>query len=225
MGRFAYIMGIVCLLYAPSVVCQTERLEESALDSIKTGKIIHYHEDAYVHHTRQELFLRNFANVIGLPPIFNGVKGVYIRIWLWNGNGSYVINIRSDSSHNKCSIVELGVYNKDSSHCCVILNVWKDINPQSGWPNFMDSLNKYQIFTLKSGKTYEEHKDNVLTTMSYVQFEIAEPHSYRFYEYLEPSFYRFVEAGSQDVYEFLEFFNKEMNVQVYNPAKKLFEEP
>ena len=61
--------------------------------------------------------------------------------------------------------------------------------------------------------------------MAYVQFEIAQLNHYRFYEYLEPSYYRYVDTGSRNVYEFLEYFNREMGVQVYNPAQNLFVKP
>jgi hypothetical protein len=96
----------------------------------------------------------------------------------------------------------------------VIKNRFKNLRPRSGWTAFFDSLKRYKIPSLNSGKPFKQQKEG-LTGMIYVEFEVASNGKYRFYTYLEPGFYKDEDAGANDVYRFLRYFHKEMNLQVY----------
>ena len=212
------LMSISCNIH------QKNTTQNNAYDTLQKERIIPYHEDSSVHHSRQQLFLRNFGNLMGLPSIFNGVNGVYIRIWLWDSKTKYVININSDYVNDESEVLAFNTKKIDSSEYVIIHKEWRNLKPKSGWQDFFAAIEKYKITTLQSGKSAKEQKD-FLTHMAYIQFEVAQPGQYRFYEYLEPSFYRYVDKGSNNIYEFLKYYDKEMNVQLYNPAKDLFEKP
>jgi hypothetical protein len=187
-------------------------------------KIIPYREDSIVKNDRQQLYLKNVGETIGLPLISNGKDGLYIRIWIWGFRQNYVVNISKGQKGSECLIVQFSGKKIDSNEYLVIHKQWDNLIPKSGWKIFFDTLEMYQIPVMKSGKRYEDQTD-FLTHMTYIQFEIAQLNHYRFYEYLEPSYYRYVDTGSRNVYEFLEYFNREMGVQVYNPAQNLFVKP
>jgi hypothetical protein len=224
MACFVFIQLVINLALPPCGNRQETFSLTSISDSLPKERMIRYQVDSSVHHTRQQLLLWDIAKVMGLPSISHGSAGMYIRIWLWDFGPRYVLNIIDDGTKKECSIVSWNSKIIDSVGYIVIHDEWKDLKPKSGWSHFFDSLNKFGIPTLTSGKPYPEHK-KYLTEMSYVQFEIAQPGKYRYYEYLQPDMYRKVEVGSKKVHDFLKYFNEQMNVHIYDPLKNPFEEP
>jgi len=74
--------------------------------SIEKARMIRYQEDSMVLGSRQDLFLQNLGRLMDLPQIKNGKEDLYIRIWLWGGEKSYVINIAKGNQINECQIIE-----------------------------------------------------------------------------------------------------------------------
>lgn len=189
-------------------------------------RTILYSEDSAAKESSQEPFVTNLAKLMRLPTITNGSKELYVRIWIWDDSVKYVVNIQKDGSGGTCDIVEFNSKKIDATEFIVMHRVKQYLHPASGWDRFFKSLDQYQITTLKSGKPYKDQTD-LLTHMSVVQFEIAQPGQYRYYEYLEPSYYRYVDSGSAKVDAFLEYFDKEMKTAAYSrpDGRKLFAEP
>ena len=193
-------------------------------NQISVGQKILYYEDSVVVHNRQELFLQNVSKFIGLPFLRDEKDGVHVRIWLW-GDLDYIIDISQRAGTNLCYIIQFHGEKDSTNDYLMIDSIFKNLQPNSGWSDFFSKLKQYKILTMKSGTPYEKQVDVLTDRMSYVQFEVAQNNQYRFYEYLEPSYYRYVDTGSRNVYEFLEYFNQQMNVQVYKPEKTLFVNP
>jgi hypothetical protein len=194
--------------------------EDSSLHAMLSQKF-RFNLDSSVLEKQDQLFLQNIERNIGLPGMTNKGEGLYIRIWVWDvekGGQSrdYIINIAKNYSNKECSVIEFTGKTIDNSDYIIIHNVWENLTPKSGWNKFFETIDKYQIPSMKSGKSYKNQTE-FLTKMAYVQFEIVNRNAYRFYEYLEPSFYRHTDTGSNNVYQFLKYFNDEMKVHIYNP--------
>lgn len=221
------MFNIVCLLVInlginPWINPEPAHFKLEFLDTIPIGKMIPYLEDSSVLHTRQELYLRNLSELMGLSSLHGRTHEEFIRIWLWDFGEHYIIDVCRDSSKYSCSLVFWHSKSIDSSLLIVIDKQLKGLMPKSGWDRFFDTLRMYQIENMKSGLPFEKH-DRHLTQSSYVQFEVAKEGGYRFYEFLEPSYYRFIESGSNNVYRFLKYFDQEMGVDVYMPPDNLYE--
>jgi hypothetical protein len=170
-------------------------------DSVVQEISIPYHEDSVVFNNRREPFVQNLGKILGLPAL---------------AGGTYVIDISGLPLKKECHILQFSTPKNDSGVFVVVHKQWKITRPKSGWNQFFDIANKFQIVHLTSGKNIPD----LMTRMAYIQFEIAQPEHYRFYEYLEPAHYRHVEEGSNNVYSFLKYLNDEMEVQVYTPYEK-----
>ena len=218
MAKQACILRIFILVLLSCNVKQNKISKFTVSDSVPKEKTIRYYEDSSVKGSRQEPYVKNLGKLMGLPSVANAKEGLYIRIWIWGDEKNYVVDISDDLKKKECFITEFNGSKADSTDYIVIDKEWKDLMPKSGSVNFFNTLEKYQIPYMESGKIQEERK-GFLTMMAYVQFEIARPNEYRYYEYLEPSYYRYVDTGSNNVYRFLEFLNAEMVIQIYNPAK------
>ena len=208
--------------------CNNQQSEKLVSNNSDTGhRNILYSIPVELASSRKQPFLRNLSNLMKLPLIYNGSKGLNIRIWIWEGDKKYVINIYSKDSINNAFITEFNIQPlsiKDSNSYIKIYREWKNLKPRSGWNMYYTSLNKFHIIDLNESNIQQRYKD-FLTSMSYVQFEIATTDDYRYYEYLEPSFYRFIDDGSKDVYQFLEYLNADFGITIYNPPKELFIKP
>lgn len=202
---------------SPTHFAQTE-----VLDTIPKGKMILYKGDSNLHQLRGPLYLDNLSKLMGLNSLQGSSHKLLIRIWLWDFGEHYVIDISKESSHNSSSVLSWHSKRIDSNTYIVPDKQWPALEPKSGWDQFFNTLDKYQIRKMNSGLSFEMH-DRHLTQSSYVQFEIMEKGNYRFYEYLEPSYYRFVERGSNNVYRFLKYFDQEMGVDLYMPPENLYE--
>jgi hypothetical protein len=171
----------------------------------------------------EKLFLENFAELLGLEKI-EGKKGPRLRIWIWEDDKKYVIDIENTDKSKTCSIVEFSSSREDSGKNIIIYNEWKNLRPKSGWQSFFEQTHRYQVFDLEGGKIQKKRIEH-LTHMAYTQFEMVNSGKYRYYKYLEPSYYRYVDESSRKIYTFLEYINREFNVKVYSHSKKLFIKP
>jgi hypothetical protein len=192
-------------------------LPNDHLDTINTERVVLYQEDSAIKADRTTLFLSNLSRLIGLPNIEKEKEGLYIRIWLWDAPKKYIINISKDGEHNKCHIVEYNTKRKDSTEYIIIHREW-DVKPKAGWDSCWATIEKFKIPYLKSGKSYQEMGHH-LTTLSYVNFEIARHGQYRLYEYLQPDYYRNIDENSRIVNDFLNYLNAEMSLNAYFPME------
>jgi hypothetical protein len=216
----SFTIFIFCLLS-----CNNEKNIDSKknVPTIKQEKIIRYYEGRNDRNSKKELSLQHLGKVMGLPNVSNLNDDLYIRIWIWDAEKKFVINLKYDETSKECHIADIDSKKTDSAEYIIIHREWMNIKPKSGWDNFYKALQKHQILNLK-GETDYGDTTAVSTSMSSIQFEIAQSHTYRFYEYSEPSYYRYVDAGASNVHEFLEYLNTEMDVHVYRPDKRYFKE-
>ena len=222
MIRYALLITITFLLFC----CKNREVNP---DRTNVGdqypKKVLYTQDSTVGDSRVAPFLRNFARLLELPDISKGTSGLYVRIWIWRSERSYIVNISDAGQRRNCHIVEANSEKIPGGGENIVTHAeWKDLQPKSGWDNFMKGVVKYDIVTMNSGAPYEKII-HIPTHGAYVQFEISQPDSYRLYEYFAPSFYRYVDTGSKKVYDFLALVNEEMGVKAFDLAEKVFLEP
>ncbi len=194
------------------------KIQFAELDTPKYPKILPYTEDSSIRGSRQEPFVKNLGKLMGLPLISGMNSGVYVRIWLWSGEMKYVLNISDSLKEKTCSVIK---FKGSGDSLIVIHHEWMNLIPKSGWEVFLEHSQMSEILNLQPGRPADEQR-YFLTEMAYVQFEISRNGQYRFFEYYEPSFYRFIDTGSMKVYNFLKYFNREMNLNIYNPADSLY---
>ena len=219
------VVNIIGAMFFLICSCDTNtnvRIKEIKRDSIPNDKIILYTEDS-ISKLGGEPFARNLGKLMRLPEMLDEDKKTKIRMWLWEAEKKYVVDI-VDGTLRECTVTEFNIKKKDSNNYIIIHRKLKNLQPSSGWDKFLLTLNNYEITSLKPGKTVNEYKEH-LTEMSTVQFEVATFGKYRYFEYVEPSFYRYIDSGSKNIYDFLLYFNKQMDVEVYNPPKELFVKP
>lgn len=179
-------------------------------------KIIPYFEDSLTKNSRQELYLKNIAKTMGLPPVDDNKTGISVRIWFWENDTKYVLSIGRQGSTSKSHIIEWTGKKENDTNYIVIQKEWQNITPASGWDNFWKQFEASGIKNLSGGKSAKELNPRV-TRMAYVQFEISDEGKYRFFEYLEPSYYRYADAASGTVFNFLQYVNVQLKVEVYSP--------
>lgn len=210
MTKIGYAFSILFLFY---ISCKNSDQQSTNLHKINFN----------YKNISDELFLNNMAKVIDMPPITKDSNALFIRIWLWNDT-AYVVNISIDEKYNECNIQKLTSSIIDSIEYVKILGEFANLKPNSGWKNFLDTLNIYKIQTLESGSK-ELLKKDFATPMSYIQFEINDHGKYHYYKYLEPSFYRYIDTPSMRVFNFLKYLDYEFQVQIYTPPEKMFAYP
>src|SRR5215831_10785356 len=149
--RFRYIL-FLGLFFPHLIGCKTkeDRITKSiGPDSTTVNKEIRYYEDSSVRGSRQTPFLTNLARYMNLPMINHGVNGLYMRIWLWDPMGKYVINISDSSGNDYCSVVQLHSRTDQYGDFIIIDKEWTGLRPKSGWLTFFDTLRALQILDLK----------------------------------------------------------------------------
>jgi hypothetical protein len=202
------------------VRCQNSSHSGPSTTHQQKRKIVYY-EDPLTKNSRQELFVKHLARLMGMPDMRSNDADLYLRIWFWDFDDKYVVNISKKGKNYADQIIEWGNEKKDSVEYIVIQREWKNIVPVSSWENLWTRVRELQ--NIRDGKKRDELKSQ-LTQMSYVQFEIGGQGKYRYFEYLEPSFYRYIDSPSNEIYKFLKMLNEELNVKVYNPADSLYVE-
>lgn len=227
MLRMKCVVNIIFLLFFSCTTRRNTGVNDPALDTIPKEIKVPYQKVTSAGTDDQKL-VQNTAKFMGLPSLSDGHQGLYVRIWLWGlDHIYYVVNIWSNKTEHQCSVVQwTGQTEKEDTNVYIfaIHRQWINLQPKSGWNNFDSMLVKCQIASLRNGMSSKDMPD-IITPAAYVDFEIAQPANYRYYEYLEPSFSRYIDDGSNKVYQFLKFFNREMNVRVYNPADSLYIDP
>lgn len=185
--------------------------------------LILYIEDSSISGDRKQLFLKNFSKNLNIPLLVDTINLSYNRIWLWGGEKKYVIDIINDSLKFYCNILEFNTRNINGKQFILIHRRINNCIPKSGWRKFYRIL-ETSILSLEGGNEFGNQVD-FPTNMSYIQFEVVAQKKYRYFEYLEPSYYRKVDNGSKNVYEFLNYFNREMNLNIYKPTKSIYVKP
>lgn len=188
-----------------------------------TKKLIPYSEDSIAKSSRKEPYLKNLSKLLGLPPIPDSNCNFYLRIWLWKKDLNFVVNINENESRKSCSVLKFRSIIKDSIPYIDTPYQKTNLNPESGWAIFYDTLDKYQIKHLGTGNIQKSQEP--MEGMAYVQFEIQQKNNFRYFDYLEPSYYRLVDSNSNNVYRFLMFLNKELKLNVYNPNTNILLDP
>lgn len=217
MRNLSYLIIVILAL----VSCDAH--QEADRDTVYEGRFL-YTQDSSSNLSPAALFVQNLAKVMRLPALSKGFHGLYIRIWIWGTDEPYVIDIRAGQSTEKCNIIQFTSSRQGNDDYIVISNKWEELRPASGWVDFLKTIRQYHIDEMRPSKTLK-NSDYDLTGGGNIQFEIACENQYYFYEYLEPSYYRYVDPQANDIYTFLNLFNLEMNVQVYNPEKRLYKDP
>ena len=224
MNRIVAIFGILSLTVF-SCCGQKKKNVDTVVNTFEINKErkIFYDEDSSLYYLRtKEQIFRNMERLLKLPLINNGKHELYLRIWVWDFDKNYIINICKDSVAYKCHIFEFATIYEDSTHSYVnILREWQNIKPISGWDVVFNKIEEYKIPFLENGKIHLQKRGS-LTQSTYIQFEIVQNNKYRWYEYLEPSYYRYVDINSKAVYDFLKYLNKEMNVEMYKASETLY---
>ena len=163
-------------------------------------------------------FLEDYALLLHLSPMKRESPGLHLRIWLWDFNKKYVIDLTYDSLKKGCVVIKHKFVVKDSIESIKSLSYAR---PKSGWINLIEKMKVDHLFDMETGNIqYTANK--YLTHMAYYDFEISNNGYYHYYKYLEPSYYRYVDNNSKEIFNFLEFLNTQFGVKIYDPPLKLF---
>jgi hypothetical protein len=177
--------------------------------------LILYREDTPIGRKEKVLFLRNVARTLHLPVLTGGFQGLYIRIWAWDpGENRYIIDIKKSAKGNAASIVAFLPTKKDSSDY-ILINERRDLTPGSGWNNFFDTVEKYNIAGLGNPKLSVGQLTRY-TEMEHIQVEIDQPDRYQLYEYPEPASFKNEDSVSAKIFKFIRYLNKEMKTNIYS---------
>jgi hypothetical protein len=197
--------------------CKNEdagRLKKGNLASSGGLRMVPYVEDSLVGNSRQQLLLQNVGKCIGLHRMPYGLANLNIRIWLWDSEKSFVVDLLDSGSVKRSYIAEITSETVDGHEHIAIHREWKDQVPVSGWDSLFSTIKKYGITKLEGGKLFEQVASKP-THGAYVQFEIARPSGYHFFEYYQPDFYRAIDPDSRKVYKFLKYLNSQLGVTAY----------
>lgn len=159
MAKTIFILIIFNLLVLFCKGQQANNSRFSYYDSFEKREVIRWTEDSITKNNRQELHLKNIAKLMRLPQINDGKENLYLRIWIWDGERNYVINIENNVNKKACQITEFSGGQGDSSqYYIIIFHEWKNLSPKSGWVNFFNTLSKYKIAELESGTIQTREK-------------------------------------------------------------------
>ncbi|GAA4751702.1 hypothetical protein [Flavisolibacter ginsenosidimutans] len=217
---------LLCFLFAIS--CKSKLLDDEQYHSQvlvdTTRRAVLYAEDSRAKGNRKEPFLTNLSRLMSLPAINKGTSEEYIRIWFWNlPSPDFVVGIRKQGSQGSLEVCSFG--SSANGDSVIIYSKRLGVLPKSGWVAFADSLRQLGVSNMPGYNEELKKKGSVACHGAFVNFEVSSQDAYRYYEYLDPYFYRFVDSNSSRIDQFLLYLNRELNLQVYQPASKLFLEP
>jgi hypothetical protein len=177
-------------------------------------RMMPYVEHSLVGNSRQQLLLQNVGKCIGLHRMPSGLANLNIRIWLWDSEKSFVVDLLDSGIVKRCYIAEITSETANGQEQLAIHREWTDLIPASGWDSLFSNVERYGITKLEGGKPSQQIISKP-TQGAYVQFEIARPSGYHFFEYYQPDFYRAVDPDSRKVYKFLKYLNSQFGVTAY----------
>jgi hypothetical protein len=186
-----------------------------------------YVMDSTIVGSRREIFIKGLSQSMNLHGNPNNDRCFTLRTWILGNDQKYLVELRLDSaSAGLCHIVEFKfeLETSDSLYYVTVQNEWLRSHPKSGWDQFYKDLKTLGILTMESGPIFKK-RTNILTTMTYVQFELLRNSGYRYFEFKEPSFYRFIDTTAGNIHKFMDILNKEFGVEVYKREKDFFVEP
>ena len=210
------IKGLLSLSFSLAVMqCLAQGKTNNAFDSLKneSRKFYLYTADSSIKNDRQTLFLNNLANLIHLQKLDNNSDSLHIRIWLWETDIKYVIDIK----RNMISVTGINSFTVENKEYIVIRNEHNVYLNKRAQDELLNKINFYKIRELNSGKARFD-----LTHSSYINFQLVDKHNYRYYEFLEPGFYRNVDTSAKKVYYFLKYINKLIGIKLYDPSTDHF---
>src|SRR5688500_14168409 len=100
---------MVALIMQVSFGCNAAKdnnREQMKADTLQKERIIHIPNNAIAKDDSDEEYPEVTTRIIGLPVITKGTKGLYIRIWLWDGEKKYIVSISQENAVNEFDIVE-----------------------------------------------------------------------------------------------------------------------
>jgi hypothetical protein len=169
-----------------------------------------------------EEFLSNSARVMSLPPISPDSNDQKMRIWLWDDT-AYIIDICINKFRDSCEVVKYTSKKARAKEYFEVINVFKNLVPNSGWKNFEDTIEKFMTFSSSLKKHPQKFNGNdYLTKMSFIELQINDHGKHYYFKYLEPSYFRYTDRSSMKLFNFLKYFDYEFKIPIYNPAEKLF---
>ncbi|HTE23246.1 hypothetical protein [Flavitalea sp.] len=191
-------------------------------DTVVRNKVMRYTEDSTGSANHESAFEQNLAKLLGLQPVTEGSKELSLRVWLWDEEVKYVINLERINADYSCDLIGFNSRQTDSGEVIIIRHQVVNVEPPSGWTTVDTELKKLEKTLLT--KPYKGRPGD-LTHMSYVIFELSSNNSYSYAKYLEPSYHRFVEPDAFVVHNFLKTFNRELRLKAYLPAEKMYAVP
>ena len=218
------VIGFLCIILASceNVIYQIE--ESDLRDTIIINKVDKYREEIPITEDDEGNFEKNLGNIMGIPDVSKTTADFYLRIWFWDDDVKYVVDIERNKAKYNCVLRGFNSKKTDSGEIIITHYRINNIGSKAAWDTIFQNWPQIKLAATIKGKKARDYSTH-LTLLSEVNFEIKEGGTFLYSECLEPSFYRTIDPRAQLFYDFLKILNKQLNLQVYMPSEKLVADP
>jgi hypothetical protein len=153
-----------------------------------------------------------FKKTIGLPELSNGYRNLQVRIWQdYLDSYGQVIVITDSVNYWSALLINYWV-SRDSFRKlkAVFFEKVKLGTPKSGWPSFVEKLNRSDFKVMEDSLARPSGHD---TEAVIVSSEIADGKTYRFNDYSDPSFVHSHTPAAVAVLKLIALVNEEFSLK------------
>jgi hypothetical protein len=154
--------------------------------------------------------IKEDSKLLGLDSLEYGYDSVQIRVWLGHSLAITQHIVILSSTNNKWKARLITLYRDEQVKPAKISVKDREVNPKSGWADFVKSLTGFNIYYLPHCN-YDKACDEcgALDGISYY-FETGSKYSYRFFYYCNPDIAKGC-PEAMTVLQFAAFLEKEFN--------------
>ncbi|RYE57056.1 MAG: hypothetical protein EOP48_06650 [Sphingobacteriales bacterium] len=222
MTNIKYVILISLIVLSSCYPSSPAPAQRNMGDTTITNRIVTFPGGAITKEDSRVVFLRNVSKAMEMSDIAETLADVNIRIWLWDEDVKYVINLEKNGPQFSCDAIGFNAINTDSGETLIIHNKVVNLQPQSGWSQISKKIAPLE--QVLSSEPYPGRLGD-LTGMSYVDFERYSKGTYTLTRIPEPSYHRFIYKDALTIHDFLKTINDDFHMQAYMPLERFYAEP
>ncbi|HVU54631.1 MAG TPA: hypothetical protein VHD83_06225 [Puia sp.] len=165
-----------------------------------------------------------FAKHLNIPNIVAGEKDSTLRIWFWQGDTVFVLNIEKRGTAGFGHLLSFSKSSPPPKFAVTITRCSATGTPCHGWERLFDTLRFDNIALMPDGKPNDQLYFD-LTGGGRIYIEYQQGRQYRFCSYLEPGYYQFVDSNAAKLHHFLTYLQNEFSLRVYQDLTRLAQVP